>query len=939
MNFLQCFFRLLCVAACLTVIPAITHPTSAKPSRTSDQSEQPRSASDGVTLNLSAFGSAGDGVTNDGPAFQSALNALAAAGGGTLFVPAGRYLVTTPVVKDFSALSDAAVRIQGVPSSTMPAPPSADGQHLSAGLDLTSEIIIATGPNQVAFTLSNLSALLFEHLVFIGRPEETTDALISLYLRNIDKATIHHCEFYGISAVGSGTPELGGGNVVRAEQSELTIELSVFLGCTSSSAAYGAVVENLSWRKFSISNSIFLDYGQRTDFFSKTGLGSPLSWLDIGNAAATAPESPRREFVVRDTFLDEGGWVGISAFARWGPSARIDLLYISGLKMNVTNLAMNGHYLFDIANVLIENSHYGWSHNAYAAIDLNRSENAIFDNLTCIDHADRLRADSGTGRLTVVNSSYAVLDSQAQTTNVVSTTPEEDPVQYVRKQFLSTLGRQPDPAAHFYWSDMLLKCGLSNDCVAEKQAALNQYLGRNPQPEFSINGTVIDQDGVPLSNATISLIGSETSATITDSEGHFRFARLPTSGSYTVSVSKQNYKVATQSFIHPATDATVVFQAQLVFAIEGRITRANGSSLSGVSVQLAQSPDTSVISDANGNYSFPELPAGQSYTIVPSAPDFEFTPTSKSFQNLSSNQTANFTGTLTNVSIEGNVLDESGDPVIGATVNLTGSQSNVVTTDAHGSFGFSGLRQIGSYTVTVSKQHYSFTPASHSFTPPVANVSVSFQARLDRHSINGRITRSDGTGISGLTVRIPQASLTAVTDINGNYSVLQLPAGQSYTVVPSETEFVFVPLETTLDNLSANQTVNFVGRLKPQLLTIEASDIAVAVDAITFVAQPFSTLSSFASSGDGVTRVAIFAKNIEPFNTSSEMSVVAEDDEGNLYPLEIEYVGDVPGQIWLKQLDIKLSQNLPGGQCLKVRLTVGGVVSNDPRICVAGAGS
>ena len=41
----------------------------------------------GVTLNLADFGAVGDGVTDDGPAFQNALDTLASAGGGTLFVP------------------------------------------------------------------------------------------------------------------------------------------------------------------------------------------------------------------------------------------------------------------------------------------------------------------------------------------------------------------------------------------------------------------------------------------------------------------------------------------------------------------------------------------------------------------------------------------------------------------------------------------------------------------------------------------------------------------------------------------------------------------------------------------------------------------------------------------------------------------------------------
>src|SRR4030095_458074 len=119
---------------------------------TSDSRTAPSSGStNGVTLNLSDVGAVGNGVVDNGPAFQSALDALVTAGGGTLLVPAGSYLVATPVVKDFSSLADGSITIRGVPSSTMPAPPSASGQELSEGLDLTSEIIPATGPNQVTF--------------------------------------------------------------------------------------------------------------------------------------------------------------------------------------------------------------------------------------------------------------------------------------------------------------------------------------------------------------------------------------------------------------------------------------------------------------------------------------------------------------------------------------------------------------------------------------------------------------------------------------------------------------------------------------------------------------------------------------------------------------------------------------------------------------------
>ena len=43
--------------------------------------------------NVHEFGAVGDGVADDTAAFQTALQAAADAGGGTVQVPAGRYLI------------------------------------------------------------------------------------------------------------------------------------------------------------------------------------------------------------------------------------------------------------------------------------------------------------------------------------------------------------------------------------------------------------------------------------------------------------------------------------------------------------------------------------------------------------------------------------------------------------------------------------------------------------------------------------------------------------------------------------------------------------------------------------------------------------------------------------------------------------------------------
>lgn len=878
-------------------------------------------------VNLADFGPVGDGVADDGPALQRALDTLAIAGGGTLQIPAGSYRIATPVQKDFSSTPAANVTIQGVPSTKMPAPVTAQGDELSEGLNLTSRIIPATGKDLNAIQITNLQQLLIEHLDFTGSPEAENDALITLYFIDIGQATIRHCEFYGLSS-------MYGGNMVRAVRSELSIELSVFLGCSASSGDYGPVVENLDWKKFSISNSIFLDYGQR-EFFSKTGLGAPLSWINIGNAALATPDSPRREVIVRDTFLDEGGWVGISVLPdRFSSNPTpIDLLYISGLKMNVSNLATTGHLIYDVSNVLIENSHYGWSHNALSALDFNRTGNVILDKLTCIDHAGNIRADDHTGRLTVINSVFETLDSLAGTTTVLETSPEQDPVQYVRQQFMTVLGKQPDAAAHFYWSDLLIRCESNNACLNEKRAALSEYLSRQPKENFSLSGTVTDENSNPVSGVTISLAGSQSLDVLTDAQGKFRFSDLPTSGIYTVAVNKLHYTFAVTSHnvVHPAADVNVAFSARLNrHTIEGRITREDGGAMSGVVVQLAESPTTTVTTGIDGSYSFPELAAGKTYTVVPVLQDFVFIPEKKTFEDLSENRVADFTAKRTIFDLEGKVNDENGAALDGVTVNMTGSKSLATVTDAQGNFRFLDLPADGSYTITVDKRHYTFTSISETFVQPVDDVTVVFGARLNRHVISGRLTRLDGTGMSGVVVQL--ATATTTTDANGFYSFSELDAGESYTVVPASNEFLFTPANTTFDDLSANRAANFVGKLEPELITIDGSDLAIALDAVSLIAQPTSFFDSLFSS-DGSRRIVMFAKNVEPV-TASQVSVVAIDDKNQTHPLVVEFVSAVPGQSWLKQINLKLPSNSLNGKCVQLRMTVADVVSNNARICI-----
>ena len=116
-----------------------------------------------LTFNLQDYGSVGDGVADDGPALQRALDAAADAGGGIVYVPAGRYAIATPVANDFSGIPGAHLTIQGVESFT-PINVDGSGEFVTAGLDLTSEFVIKTGETANALTLSGLEGLLIKDL-------------------------------------------------------------------------------------------------------------------------------------------------------------------------------------------------------------------------------------------------------------------------------------------------------------------------------------------------------------------------------------------------------------------------------------------------------------------------------------------------------------------------------------------------------------------------------------------------------------------------------------------------------------------------------------------------------------------------------------------------------------------------------------------------------
>jgi hypothetical protein len=862
-------------------------------------------------------------VTDDGPALQSALDALANAGGGTLIVPDGRYAIATAVSEDFSGQA-AVVSIQGAPSA---APDNGTGDY-GRGLNLTAEFLIKTGETRDAINLQNLTTLAVTNLVFSGDPLVQIDARIVLRLSGITSTTINYCEFYGLSSL------VTDGAIVHEVGGELKITDSAFLGCAGNSGTYTAIVQVYGWTGLSITGTRFVDYGNRPGFYSKTTIMSPFSWVSIGGAAPLTNLSPRRDVVISNVLFDEGAYYALSVRPDLFPVANggpISLVYLSNLYVNVTNLGEVGLRIHNADNVFIENSHFGWSHNSRGAMELADVKNALLNRIECVLSASTIIADDTVNELSVVNSAYETLDSHAPVTRVINTAdPADGPARYVNQQYFDVLGQSPDIPGYVYWSEQLARCDAGAPCPSN--AKLLTYLNAHPAPTFSITGQLLDPDGAPMPAATVSIGGTHQLNTATDAEGKYVFSGLASGGEYTITPTKTYYTflngdgTSSQTFITPIGDQTADFTGSLAhFAIKGRVNDVNQQAMSGVNLTLSGGPagfaPQSQITNGAGDYSFVDLPAGFNYSVTAAKDFYTFAPPVQSILLAGDTPNLDFAGTPETHSISGQITDGNA-PLAGANVTLTGDASRSTTSDSSGSYNFDGLVAGGTYVVLATKRHYTFT--SQTIPNLVSDCATNFAGDIIRYTITVSVT--DGTnGVGGTTLILAGDHAETVMTSGGTYT-FTVDAGGSYTLTAAKEGYCMAPATVAFNDLDQNVYPSFVATAVPTLLTVGGTDRAVAFNSISMLAEPFDLFTTpFDFSPDRRTRLVLFALNVP--NDPSEITAQAEDSLGNVYFLNIEFDGALEGTAY-RQINLRLSSQLATGADLRVSITVNGVTTN-----------
>lgn len=183
----------------------------------------------------------------------------------------------------------------------------------------------------------------------------------------------------------------------------------------------------------------------------------------------------------------------------------------------------------------------------------------------------------------------------------------------------------------------------------------------------------------------------------------------------------------------------------------------------------------------------------------------------------------------------------------------------------------------------------------------------------------------------------------AFTDQSGNYA-FTYTGGVSHrlSIMATKSGYTFDPalsIFISSSSVTGDKTQNFVGTPIPIVLTIVQSPVlltqenslhSLALDSVTWAGEPFGVTNANNFSTDHRTRVSLFAVNLElpqgqPLST---IDVQAETSTGQTFSLPVEYFGAVPNFSWLKQIVVKLPDELANSNEVNVSVKVGLFASN-----------
>jgi uncharacterized delta-60 repeat protein len=230
---------------------------------------------------------------------------------------------------------------------------------------------------------------------------------------------------------------------------------------------------------------------------------------------------------------------------------------------------------------------------------------------------------------------------------------------------------------------------------------------------YTVSGSVKTGGGVGIEGVEITFSAGQGTA-ITDSEGSYSQLVVESwSGTATPSKTCYTFSPSSRTYADVISDQSGqdYTGTRLTYTISGTINEAVSElPLSGVMMEgLPGSPTT----DASGYYEA-TVDCGWSGTVTPTKTRYVFTPVSRTYNNLSSNQAGQDYAAYPGWIISGSVKTGAGEGIAGVIIAFTDVETTA-TTDADGSYAHT-LREGWSGEATPSKTCYSFSPSSLAYS-------------------------------------------------------------------------------------------------------------------------------------------------------------------------------------------------------------------------------
>lgn len=391
-------------------------------------------------------------------------------------------------------------------------------------------------------------------------------------------------------------------------------------------------------------------------------------------------------------------------------------------------------------------------------------------------------------------------------------------------------------------------------------------------PGYSISGRITTAAGQSVNGATVALSGTQSSATLSDSNGNYTFANLATGGTFTVAPSLPPYTFVppSQTFANLSTSQTADFTVQ-TYTISGRVTDTTGNGVPGVTMTISGSTSATGVTNANGDYTFINFSQGSNVTVTPSKPDilltYTFTPPNRSYTNLSNNQIADFTAAASTQSTLFPLADSYVQDGTNAGTNFgtatslrvqTGSKTNVGTnSDAYFKYDLSGIGQ----NVSSAKLRISASlSAAGSVSSSVYSVATTSWIESGTGSITWNLKPArSAAALSGASITVASTTLTTFDIDVTNYVKSEKSAGRDVVSLALH--------DPSASTIFINVNSREAAANKPQLIVSASGNannaptvtLTSPANGATFGAPAGITLSATATDDGSVSRVDFYA--------------------------------------------------------------------------------